>query len=376
MEICKFAMVQKNLLLSMGKFGHLLREAGFCGIIKLVLEDGMKDIFINKLEVGQEFISFFIVKSASLREDSNGKVYLDMTVGDKTGELSAKKWNLAPGEGDSLKSIGTGNFVKIKALVSEWQGSKQLKISKVRLANEDDGLDIKDYVKAAPLSTEFMYNYLVDMVKSMKDRDLREVATTILEENKTELMYYPAAAKNHHAEYGGLLYHLTRMVMSGDALCKIYTFLNRELVITGVILHDMEKIREIMSDENGISPGYSIEGQMLGHLVMGVREVEKLCERLNVPREKAVMLEHMVLSHHYEPDFGSPKKPMFPEAELLHYLDVLDARMYDMEEAFKVIEGGTLSDRIRSLDNRRIFKAEDDLYDSERLPALVETLEG
>jgi 3'-5' exoribonuclease len=154
----------------------------------------------------------------------------------------------------------------------------------------------------------------------------------------------------------GLLYHVKRMLMMGQKACDVYTNLNRDLVLAGVILHDMEKINEIESNELGISTGYSFEGKMLGHLVQGVKMIDKLAEELNVPREKAIMLEHMIISHHYEPEFGSPKKPLFPEAEMLHYLDVLDAKMFDMQEAVEKTEPGEFSDRIWTLDNRTIYR--------------------
>lgn len=169
-------------------------------------------------------------------------------------------------------------------------------------------------------------------------------------------MYYPAATRNHHAEYGGLLYHVKRMLMTGLRVCEVYQNLNRDLVAAGVILHDIEKLNEIQSNEYGISPGYSFEGQLLGHLVQGVKFLDRTCRELGFSEEKTLMLEHMILSHHYEPEFGSPKKPMFPEAEVLHYLDILDARMFDMEDALRGVEPGTFSDRIWTLDNRKVYK--------------------
>jgi len=129
-------------------------------------------------------------------------------------------------------------------------------------------------------------------------------------------------------------------------------------VLCGVVIHDIEKLNEIESDEYGVSPGYSFEGQMLGHIIQGVKTIDRLTLEMGFPREKAIMLEHMILSHHYEPDFGSPKKPLFPEAEILHYLDIVDARMFDFEEALEKTEPGSFSDRIFTLDNRKIYKPE------------------
>jgi 3'-5' exoribonuclease len=169
-------------------------------------------------------------------------------------------------------------------------------------------------------------------------------------------MYYPAAAKNHHAELSGLLYHMKRMLMTAERICEVYTNLNKDLVAAGVIVHDIEKLNEIEADTMGMASGYSFEGQLLGHLVQGIKSIDKLAEELGVGEEKKIMLEHMILSHHYEPDFGSPKKPLFPEAEILHYLDMIDARMYDMQEALDATFPGEFSDRVWTLDNRRLYK--------------------
>ena len=144
--------------------------------------------------------------------------------------------------------------------------------------------------------------------------------------------------------------------MTGVRVCEVYTNLNRDLVVTGVIIHDIEKINEIESNELGISPGYSFEGKMLGHIIQGIKTIDRLTLEMDFPREKAIMLEHMILSHHYEPEFGSPKKPLFPEAEILHYLDIIDARMYDMEDALVATQPGEFSERVFTLENRQLYK--------------------
>lgn len=317
----------------------------------------MKENWVINLKDDQkEFIDFFMVKSIDFRVGTNKKEYMDVTLGDSTGEINGKKWDVNEIEKENLGGIKEGDLVKVKAQVNFWQGNPQLKILRIRAANPGDEIELQDYIKAAPEKPEDMYSYIYDTASSMEDEDFRRLAVRMLDDNREKLMYYPAASKNHHAEMGGLLYHMKRMLMSGLALCQIYTFLNRDLVVTGVIIHDMEKINEILSNEYGVSPGYSFEGQLLGHITQGVRELDKLAEELSIPREKAVMLEHMILSHHYEPEFGSPKKPMFPEAEMLHYLDVLDARMFDMEEVLAGVEKGSFSERVWILDNRKVYK--------------------
>ena len=316
----------------------------------------MKEYFVKDMRNHSEFIDFFMVKSADIRVGSNQKEYLDFTLSDCSGDISAKKWDVTADDRDLIEVVKLGAIVKVKAAVNIWQGNPQLKILKIRLSNDSDQLDLREFIKAAPEKSSDMYAYIEEQAKSMDDEDLKAVTLALLGANKEKLMYYPAASKNHHAEYGGLLYHMKRMIMSAKVLCQIYTNLNCDLVVAGVIVHDMEKINEIEANTYGISSGYSMEGQLLGHIVQGVRELDKLCSQLNVPREKALMLEHMILSHHYEPEFGSPKKPMFPEAELLHYLDVLDARMFDMEDALLPVEKGQFSERIRVLDGRKLYK--------------------
>ena len=287
---------------------------------------------------------------------SKRKVSLDRLLADCTSELSAKKWDIADEELPGLEKIKEGNVIKVKALVTEWNGMKQLRVTKIRQTSAEDNIDMKDYIKAAPEDAADMYAYIYGKAEAFTDKDLRDICIRQLDVNKERLMYYPAAQKNHHAELAGLLYHIKRMLMMAEKACQVYTNLNKDLVMAGVILHDMEKLNEIVANELGIASGYSFEGKMLGHLVLGVRTIDKLAEELGIPREKAVMLEHMMLSHHYEPEFGSPKKPLFPEAEMLHYLDMIDAKMFDMQEAIEKTEPGEFSDKVWTLDNRTIYR--------------------
>ncbi len=315
----------------------------------------MKQIFVKDLKKEMEVIDFFMVKSVNVKTGSTGKPYLDVILGDNTGEINGKKWDV--GASDHL--LKEKDIVKIIAVVTEFNSQLQLKIQRIRKAvpesNPDDIMDMGDFVKAAPEAPEEMYDYIFRSCDSIQDEDYRKLCLRVLEDNREKLMYYPAASKNHHAELGGLLYHTKRMLMNGERVCQVYTNLNKDLVIAGVVLHDIQKIFEIDADTDGMASGYSFEGQMLGHIVMGVKYIDKLADEIELSYEKKIMMEHMVLSHHYEPEFGSPKKPLFPEAEVLHYLDILDARMYDMEEAVAHTEPGGFSDRIWTLDNRRIY---------------------
>ncbi len=315
----------------------------------------MKEFLVNTLQVEEEFTDFFMVKTIGIKVGSNRKNYLDVTLGDFTGEINGKKWDVSDEEIPTLNNIKEGDIVKVKALVNEWNGIKQLRIARIRKAAPSDGLTMSDYVKAAPEDPAAMFSYVMERAGAIKDEGLRRLAVSSLEENREKLLYYPGAMRNHHAELAGLLYHIRRMLTMGLKACQVYTGLDKDWVVCGVIMHDMEKINELKSNELGVSSGYSVKGNLLGHLVMGAIELKERAAKAGLSEEKTVMLQHMIISHHYEPEFGSPVKPLFPEAELLHYLDMLDAKMFDFETALENSEPGTFTERVRTLDGRMLY---------------------
>lgn len=316
----------------------------------------MKTFYITDLAVENDVTDFFMVKALSLRLGANKKQYLDLILGDRTGEISGKKWDVTDEEAAELSTIAEGDLVKIRAQVTEWNGARQLRVLRIRKTDGSEGLVLRDFIKAAPEDPEEMYAFLLAAAEAMGDADLRALCTLSLTENREKLLYYPAAQRNHHAEMAGLLYHVKRMLMAAERMCQVYEHLDRDLLYAGVILHDMEKLNEINANEFGIADGYTFEGILLGHLIQGIKVLDKQMEALGFPREKALMVEHMILSHHYEPEFGSPRKPLFPEAEMLHYLDMVDARMYDMQQALAATPPGAFSDRVFTLDNRRLYR--------------------
>ena len=316
----------------------------------------MKEYFINTLQIDEEFIDFFMVKAIGVKVGSNKKNYLDVTLGDSTGEINGKKWDVSDEELKNLSAIKEGDIVKIKALVNEWNGIKQLRIARIRRDVPSDDINMPDSVKAAPEDPKEMFEDVMGRAQAIKDEGLRKVAVSALEDNRERLLYYPGAMRNHHAELGGLLYHIRRMLTMGLKACQVYTNLDKDWVVCGVIMHDMEKLNELKASELGISSGYSVKGNMLGHLVMGAVELKARAEAAGLSEEKTVMLQHMIISHHYEPEFGSPIRPLFPEAELLHYLDMLDAKMYDFEAALQTAEPGTFTERVRTLDGRMLYR--------------------
>ena len=315
----------------------------------------MKKIYVKDLVPdNKQFQERFMVKSAEIRDGNGGKKHLYLTLGDNTTDVAAVKWSLSNKEIASFSKIEPGMIVAILGKCSEYQGKLQIVLDGIKLAAEGT-YDKADFIKAAPEDTESMYNYIINTINDFQDEELKELCLSIYEERKDKILYWPAAKAHHHAEYGGYLWHVKRMTMQGKALCEIYN-LNRDLLLAGIILHDIEKLEEMASDENGVVSDYTLKGKMLGHLVMGVEVIGDKCRELLIGEEKTLMLQHMLLAHHGEPEWGSPKKPMFPEAEALHLIDMMDARMFTFEDALEFTEPGAVTERNFSL-GRELYKA-------------------
>ena len=308
---------------------------------------------INQLVLGEVFQGFFIVKSAEAKLTQSNSKFMDLTLGDKTGEINAKIWDCTE-ENESICIVN--KIIKIQAEVTQWKEKLQLSIKRVRLVTEEDGVNVDDLIRTAPYKPEDMYSEVKVYLAKIKDPDIQRIVFTLLEENKEKLIYYPAAQKNHHSIRSGLLYHTLTMLKAGEKLSEIYDFLNKDLLFAGVILHDIAKVDEMDASNLGIVTDYTREGQLLGHIIQGVKLIDATAKKLEVNEEKSLMLQHMILAHHNEPEYGSPKRPMFPEAEMLHYLDMIDARMYDMCSALEGVSPGSFSERSWVLNNRRLYK--------------------
>lgn len=311
---------------------------------------------ISEIKKGDKVEGFFVIKSVDIKvtNNSNTNKYLDFNLGDATGDINAKLWECTEELENKFKQ---SSLVKIKGTVNEWRGKLQLKIEIIRLTEESDEVKICDYVAVAPYSPEVMYDDILNYLSKIINTDIQNIVTNILSDNEVKLMHYPAAKSNHHSIRSGLLYHTTTMLKAGEKLSEIYTFLNTDLLYAGIILHDIAKIYEMDASELGIVSEYTVEGQLLGHIVQGVKMIETASIEVKADKEVTMLLEHMVLAHHYEAEYGSPKKPMIPEAEMLHHLDIMDARMYDMNKALLDTEKGKFSERIWSLENISVYKS-------------------
>ena len=308
---------------------------------------------ISELKAGDGFEGFLLVRNFTVKTGSTGKNYVDLVLADSENEINGKVWNYIE---EQFKDYKPHILVKVRGNITEWNNSLQLRIEKIRLANETDPVSIDDFVPSAPINPDDMFNTIISYIQRIEKKDLRDIVTYIIKERRQKLMYYPAAQVNHHSVRGGLLYHTTTMLKSAEALAKVYTELDTDWLFAGVIVHDIEKTEEMASSELGLVSDYTMKGHLLGHIVQGPLLVAEAGKAVCAAEETIVLLQQMLISHHYEPEYGSPKRPMFAEAEILHYLDMIDARMYDFRKALSEVEEGGFSEKQFLLNGRRLYK--------------------
>lgn len=295
---------------------------------------------------------FCLIKSVDKKTSSKGDVYLDFTLSDNEGEINAKLWSY----NENLHGVYDANIlVKVRGTISVYNGVDQLRIERIRPANDEDNVKIEDFVKTAGYDSTAMYDELFNLASDFEDKELSLLVTTILDDYRLSLLYWPAAFKLHHAIRGGLLMHTLSIVRLCENVCRIYPFVNRELLISGAILHDIAKITEFEVADSGIATGYSVKGNLIGHLAEGAIIVRQTAKKTGVSEETSNLIEHMLLSHHGDPEFGAAVRPMFMEAEILSELDMLDARIFEMKEAVEGVESGEFTGRLWSMDNRKLY---------------------
>lgn len=293
-----------------------------------------------------------LVKSCDVRNAKNGTQYLDIVLGDKDGEMFAKFWNYNDVK-DFLPKVNT--LIKVRGNLQDYNGANQFVIKRMRDVLMTDEVNMDDFIKSADCDGEIMYNTLINLLNGFEDDELRKVVLGMLEDNREQLITFPAAEKLHHAMKGGLLYHTLSIVRLAECVCAIYPCIDKELLLSGAILHDIAKIREYSVNETLAVDGHTLEGMLLGHLVMGAEDVGRKCDELGVDSEKKYLLQHMLISHHGKLEFGAAVRPSFIEAEVLSQLDLFDANIYEMADAVKDVEKGGFTGRLWMLDNRKFY---------------------
>ncbi len=295
---------------------------------------------------------FALVKSCDKKSAKNGTFFLDIVLSDKDGEIFAKMWDYRE---DVVPMPQVNTVIKVRGTLQQYNGNDQFIIQRLRATNVNDNVNISDFVKSADCEGDDMLKTIVNIVTNFNDEELKKVVLGMLADNKDKILSFPAAEKLHHAMVGGLLYHTLSIVRLAECVCSIYPCIDRELLLSGAILHDIAKLREYSLNSAGVVDGHTLEGMLLGHLVMGAEDVGRKCDELEVTPEKKYLLQHMLISHHGKLEFGAAVRPGFIEAEVLSQLDLFDANIYEMADALKDVEKGGFTGRLWMLDNRRFY---------------------
>ncbi len=282
----------------------------------------MKEVYVRDLEKGRRIESSFLVRQKTRKIARNGTAYLDLELQDSTGVISAKVWDAekmaTPFEADDV--------IQVTGHVEEFQNALQLTLTKIARF-DGSHFDPTDYVRHTSEDIEGMYTWLVGRVRKAPAGPVRVLLLSLLEDPAIAAKYKlaPAATDFHHAYLGGLLEHVVSLVRLGDKVCDHYPSLDRDLVLAGLILHDLGKIEELQF-ERGLR--YSTRGQLIGHITLGAQMVHERARSIpDFPPALADRIEHIILSHHGQLEFGSPKLPLFPEALVVHYLDDMDSKV-------------------------------------------------
>jgi len=293
----------------------------------------MKEFYIcdcNRHE-NKIITSTFVVVSKQIKPKKTGEPYLALILGDRTGQLDAKMWDNVE---EVLNAFEQDDFLKIKGLVNKYKNRFQLTIHKLRKLGETE-IEFADYLPKTTKNIDELWQALADFVATFQNPHLKSLVQGFMADPEIAAAYRnaPAAKTLHHAYIGGLLDHVVSLFRSCDLVCRNYPQVNRDLLLTGAFLHDIGKVHELAYNR---SFSYTTRGQLLGHMVIELEMLQaKLALVPDFPAELKTLLEHLIISHHGEYEFGSPKLPMFPEALLLHYMDDLDSKMEAMRAQFE-----------------------------------------
>ena len=305
---------------------------------------------ISSFVEGEKIQTSLLITQMNRGITNSGAPYLSFVLQDQSGSIDAKLWDA---KDELLSGVEAGKVVLVSAEVLKYRNALQLRIYNLTKL-EDNQFDPSDYVMATDLSLEFMQKRIHETLSSMQDVVYRDVCTSIIEDLQEKLYSYPAAAKNHHDFVGGLATHVISMLDLGEAFCTLYPMLNRDLLLAGILLHDLGKIDELSGP---ILTEYTVEGKLVGHISIMQSKVAEKAKALGYQDgEQVTLMRHMILSHHGEYEFGSPVLPMVMEAEMLTFIDNVDARMNMFAKALESVKPGEWTPRIFPLENRSFYK--------------------
>lgn len=301
---------------------------------------------LAEMKAGNEVEGFFLLSAANVKSSAKGGPFLAGKLKDKNAEMDFKIWDYTS---DIHEHVG--KVVKIRGTVNEYNGSLQMIVDRIRLAQSDDAYDLKDIVPCAPIDVEKIAKDVEGMLNGISDNVYRAIALTAYDRMKDFLKVLPAAKSVHHAFLGGWLMHTKSIMDMVYAVSEVYgPIVNQDLLLCGAFCHDMGKRKEYTLSEVGLATAFTVKGQLLGHPYMGAMEIAEIAAELQLDAndERVILLQHMLLSHHGEPEWGAAVQPHFIEAEILYHLDLLDARIESAREALEGTEAGAMTDYVKS----------------------------
>lgn len=307
---------------------------------------------IKDLQPGQDSVSFFALVNRVVAGKTNGtnrSTYLNLNLQDQTDEINAKLWNATD---EQVEEIVEGAVVEVVGDVIKYNTDRQLKINQITFISTEESEQIK-FLRQAPVSGEKLMIKIKEYIASISNEKIRKIVDALIIDCYDKFEVYPAASKNHHEFVSGLAYHTYSMLRLAKGLTQLYPQLNKDLLFSGVILHDLGKTVELTGPT---VPQYSTEGKLLGHISIASSLIALKAKELNIEGEEVMLLQHLVLSHHGKNEFGSPVLPMIREAELLTLIDNIDARMMMIDKALEGVSPGEFSSRIFPLENRVFYK--------------------
>ena len=303
----------------------------------------------GNLKPGDSVNHFFLIHKATQGVTAQGKDYMTLHLQDKSGELEAKFWTVTK---EDMKILEPEKIILAKGDIINYRGRKQMKMNGYRLATEEDNLSAHDFISGPPMSPDEIQEQISRYLLDIDNASLQRITRHLLRKYHDEFYSFPAASTHHHNFGGGLSYHVLTMLEIAKSLCDIYPLLNRSLLYSAIILHDLGKVKELSGP---VATSYTVEGNLLGHISIASDEVAESARELNIEGEEVMLLRHMILSHHGKMEFGSPKTPHLKEAEILTFIDKIDAKMNMFEKAFAKTDKGEYTERIFGLDGRKFY---------------------
>ena len=297
---------------------------------------------IGELMENDRFSGYCVISDIQLRTAKSGRPYLSAVLSDAEDSIDAKMWDY----GGPVGREDNARAVWAQGTVTEFNGALQITLSHLRLTDERDAGKFapEDLVPSAPIDADAALASVRELVSSIGDPDYRKAAECTLSRHQEAFRTIPAAKSVHHDFLAGLLMHTANMMRAADYLADLYApVIDRSLLLAGTLLHDFAKEQEFSFSELGLVRDYSVSGDLLGHLYLGAREVADVCRELGIPEEKSILLQHMILSHHGEPEYGACVRPRCAESELLSLIDRMDSRMEIYAKALSSTPEGSFS---------------------------------